>query len=35
MRAVMRVGYHLAQPLTQSGTGGVPVSVVVSSRSAS
>lgn len=29
MRAVMRVGYHLAQPVTQSGTAGVPVSVVV------
>lgn len=28
MRAVMRVGYHLAQPVTQSGTSGVPVAVV-------
>lgn len=28
MRAVMRLGYHLATPVTQSGTAGVPVSVV-------
>lgn len=35
MRAVMRVGYHLAQPVTQSGTAGVPVSVVVPSGPAS
>jgi HK97 family phage major capsid protein len=35
MRAVMRVGYHLARPVTQSGTAGVPVSVVVPSAPAS
>ncbi|WP_433506760.1 phage major capsid protein [Pseudonocardia halophobica] len=28
MRAVMRVGYHLAQPVTQSGTASVPVAIV-------
>lgn len=31
MRATMRIGYHLAQPVTQSGEAGVPVSVVVPS----
>ena len=29
MRAVMRIGYHLAQPATGANTRGVPVSVVV------
>lgn len=35
MRAVMRVGYHLAQPVTQSGTAGVPVAVVTPGSTAS
>jgi hypothetical protein len=28
MRQVMRVGYHLAQPVMQSDTSGMPVAVV-------
>lgn len=35
MRAVMRVGYHLAQPTTQSGTAGVPVAIVTPGSPAS
>lgn len=35
MRAVMRVGYHLAMPTTQSGTSSAPVSVVLPSGAAS
>ncbi|HEX2299408.1 MAG TPA: phage major capsid protein [Pseudonocardiaceae bacterium] len=35
MRAVMRIGYHLAQPAAQSGEAGVPVAVVAPSSSQS